>query len=126
MTTNFITPPDFVNDPNHSILLIDASPVDVETLAFLCAGHNESFNVYLYQAEMQDVEWLNTAASKSDAIIINTEETSISATKDMLCGLPTAYHYGPKNFLNTDRTHSSVLDYFITRANDRKHSIDPL
>jgi hypothetical protein len=33
MISNFITPPDFVDDDQHTITIIDADPVDVETLA---------------------------------------------------------------------------------------------
>lgn len=124
MTTNFITPPDFVEDPNHNILLVDVDPVDVETLAFLCANHDESFNVYLYKEDTNNVEWLNQAALLADAIIVNTIETGLSSIKDRFVDAPKTYHYGPKNFLNNSRRHNSVLDYFIQRANERKQSSD--
>lgn len=120
MTTNFITPPDIVDDPNHNILLIDVSPDDVETLAFLCAGHNEAFNVYLFNFEMPDQSWLTKVAEFADAIVVNTNETALSPLKDVLAMLPKSYYYGPKNFANNDQKHSTVLEYFINRANERK------
>ena len=126
MTTNFITPPDFVDDPNHNILLVDTDPVDVETLAFLCAGHDESFNVYLYKADMEQVDWLNAAVERADAVIVNTDINDFSPIKDKLVDLTKTYYYGPKNFLNSTRKHATVLEYFINRANDRKHSTDSL
>jgi hypothetical protein len=126
MTTNFITPPDFVDEPNHSVLLIDVDPVDVETLAFLCAGHDEAFNVYLYRTEFDDIAWLTKAASQVDAIIINTEDSTLSSTKDLLIGLPKTYYYGPKTFLNEDRKYTNVLDYFIQRSHERKHPTNSL
>lgn len=126
MTTNFITPPDFVEDANHSILLIDVDPVDVETLAFLCAGHDEAFNVYLYSVELDDVNWLTKAAGQVDAIVVNTANTDLSPIKDLFVGSEKTYHYGPKNFLNNDRKYTNVLEYFINRAHERKHSTDPL
>lgn len=120
MTTNFITPPDFVEDPNFTIVLIDVDPADVETLAFLCAGHDESFNVYLYKEDMNDLLYLNSCVDRSDAVIINTVENGLSPTKDLLADLPKAHHYGPKRFLNNARNYENVFDYFIQRANERK------
>lgn len=126
MTTNFITPPDFVDDPNHSILLIDVDPVDVETLAFLCAGHDEAFNVYLYNEDLDDINWLTRAAGQVDAIVVNTTNNSLSPIKDLFVGSPKSYHYGQKNFLNNDRKYNNVLEYFIKRAHERNNSTNPL
>lgn len=120
MTTNFITPPDFVEDKQHTILLIDVDVVDVETLAHLCATHDESFNVYLYKEDMNNVQWLRDVAYKSDVIIINTEENSLTPIKDEYVDLMKSYHYGPKNFLANDRKLPSIYEYFVNRANERK------
>lgn len=125
-TTNFITPPDFVDDKQHTILLIDVDPVDVETLAYLCGGHNESFNIYLYKADMLNLAWLDEAAAKSDAIIINTVENDLSRIKDAYATKENAYHYGPKHFLNNKRQQNTVLDYFVNRAHDQSSTISAL
>ena len=119
-TTNFITPPDFVDEPKHTILLIDVDPVDVETLAYLCSGHNESFNIYLYKEDMANLPWLDEAAAKADVIIINTEPNGLSGIKDAYATKTHAYHYGPKHFLKNDRKFDTVLDYFVTRAQQNK------
>lgn len=120
MTTNFITPPDYVEDRQHTLLLIDVEPSDVETLAHLCATHDESFNVYLYKEDLNDLKWMRDVAYRADAIIINTVQTGISNDKDMLVDLTKSYHYGPKNFLNNNRKLSSVYEYFVNRAHERK------
>lgn len=117
-TTNFITPPDFVTEINHTILLIDVDPVDVETLAFLCGSHNESFNVYLYKEDLANLTWLDDAAAKADVIIINTVPNELSGVKDAYATHENAYHYGPKNFLNNTRKYDTVLDYFVNRAQE--------
>ena len=119
MTTNFITPPDFVDDPNHSILLIVVDPVDVETLAHLCAGHDESFNIYLYKEDMNETAWLDKCAARVDAIIVNTMENEFSTVKDKLIDLTKTHYYGPKNFLNNNHRYVNFLEYFINRANVR-------
>lgn len=120
MTTNFVTPPDFVDDPNHTVLLIDADPVDAETLAHLCAGHDEAFNIYLYKADMHQLSWLDIAVLKADVILINSEENNISPIKDKIATLSKSFHYGPKHFLNNTRTIANVYEYFIKRSNERK------
>ena len=120
MTTNFITPPDFVEDKQHTILLIDVDVVDVETLAHLCATHDESFNIYLYKEDMNDLKWLSDAAYKADVLIINTEDNSLSSIKDGYVDLVKSYHYGPKNFLANERKLPNIYEYFVNRANERK------
>ena len=120
MTTNFITPPDFVEDSQHTILLIDVDPVDVETLAHLCANHDEPFNVYLYKADMNNLKWMGDAAYRSDIIIINTIENELSPEKDPLVDLLKTHHYGQKNFLNNSRKLHNIYEYFVNRANERK------
>jgi hypothetical protein len=117
-TTNFITPPDFVDEPNHTILLIDVDPVDVETLAFLCGSHSESFNVYLYKEDLNNTSWLEEAAKRADTIILNTIENGLSDLKKLYALRETAYHYGPVQY-NAQRNHQTVLDYFVIRANDK-------
>jgi hypothetical protein len=124
-TTNFITPPDFVDEPNHTILLIDVDPVDVETLAFLCGSHNESFNVYLYKEDLNNLPWLEEAVDKADAIIINTVTNGISGIKEFYATSKIAYHYGPRD-LGNERKHQTVLDYFVNRANELKSVTDTI
>ena len=122
MTTNIITEPDYVDDQNHTVLLVDIATNDIETLAFLCSNHDEEFNLYCYQEPMNNVEWLKSVALRADAIIVNTEINALSPLKDRLVDSPKAYYYGPKNFFNNNRKYNNVLDYFIQRANERKHS----
>ena len=126
MTTNIISPPDFVDDPNHSVLLVDVSYDDLATLAHLCSVHDESFNIYWYPSFANNIDWMNSVALRADAIIVNTEINEFSPIKDRLVDAPKTWHYGPKNFLNNSRKYHNVLDYFIQRANERKHSNDTL
>lgn len=112
MHSNFVTPPDFVNEPLHTILLVDASWEDLERVAMLCKSVGTDFNVYAYHSGMGNTEWMLEAALKSDAIIVNTEPTESSAVKDRLVDRPNAYHYGPKNFLNNRRV-GNPQEYII-------------
>jgi len=45
--SNFITPPDFVEDDFHTVTVVDASPKDVELLGQIAKGTNNAYNVYL-------------------------------------------------------------------------------
>ena len=57
--SNFITPPDIVDDDKHSILLIDVAQDDVLKIAAWCSQSTKEYNVYLYNCEMNDKDWLN-------------------------------------------------------------------
>lgn len=126
MTTNIISPPDFVDYPNHTVLLVDTSYEDLELLAHLCSVHEENFNIYWYPAGANNLDWMNAVAYRADVILVSTEPNEFSFIKDRMAVLDKAYHYGPKNFLNNNRKLDSLLNYFIQRANERKESNNTL
>lgn len=113
MHSNFVTPPDFVSDPLHTILLVDATPEELERVAMICKVIGTDFNVYAYRADMQNVEWLLEAALRADVIIVNTDPSDCSTLKDRLANRPNAYYYGSKNFLDNDRRIGNPQEYII-------------
>jgi hypothetical protein len=113
MHSNFITPPDFVNEPLHTVLLIDPTWQELESIAVLCKTSGTDFNVYVYDDTMNDIDWLLSAAQQADTIIVNTTPTACSPTKDRLIDLPRTYYYGPKNFLSNQKQIAHPQDYFI-------------
>lgn len=117
--TNFITAPDFVDAGQHTILLVDVDPDDIETLAHLCSGYSEAFNVYLYYAANDDIQWLTRAAALADTIIVNTIQNELSNIKDTYIVQGRTMYYGPKTFQNGTKCRT-VLDYFANRENERK------
>ena len=127
MISNFVTPPDFVSDEQHTVTIIDADPVDVETLAVLCSGDEESYNIYLYKEDMNNTDWLDAAVARSHVLIVCTDENTLSPVKDRLAERGNACYYGAKNFLSNPNKVSGILDYFVMRANERKqHTTDTL
>jgi hypothetical protein len=118
--SNFITPPDFVDEKKHTVLLIDVHADDVQTLAMFCKTSPEFFNVYLYNYQMASEDWFGEARDRADAIIINTEVNTFSSIKDLLAELPTAWYYGPKSFLKNPNRIKSPIDYFIQYSNNLK------
>ena len=45
--SNFITPPDFVDDELQTITVVDATPDDLQLLGKMTQEHDECFNIYL-------------------------------------------------------------------------------
>jgi hypothetical protein len=111
--SNFITPPDFTTDNFHTVLLVDVSWEDVEKLALYCKSSEISFNVYLYDSTMADVDWFMLAHTKADAVIINSTPSEFSHIKDKLAIADNAYYYGDKNFLMNTKRINDPIDYFI-------------
>lgn len=113
--SNLITPPDFIEpSARHSVLLIDPEWADVENIALFLKTSKNSFDVYLYrEQEMKDTEWLTSAITRVDAVVINTDTTEISLIKDKLAVEPTSWYYGSKNFLMNKNRVEKPIDYFV-------------
>lgn len=111
-TSNIITPPDFINDGSHSVLMIDPVQAEVEAVALYCSSVDVVFNIYVYLAEMNDTEWLVNVLPRVDAVIINTVPNGISGIKDKIAVQPNAYYYGPKRFLMNPKQVKNTIEYF--------------
>lgn len=115
MYSNFITPPDYIEEDKHTVLLIDATAEDVQRLALLCKEGTADFNIYLYQTG-DDADWLNQVIDRSNAIIVNTFADENSELKEFLQLQPHTYFYG------YNKTIESVQKYFIDYIlNVRQH-----
>lgn len=108
--SNFITPPDFVNDKLHTVTIIDATPEEVILLGKFCQYSEQCFNIYLYRLEMQNFDWLEKAILLSDAIIINNERDDFTN----YLKLDKVYYYGTKNYLSPAHKVNNLLQYFET------------
>jgi hypothetical protein len=115
--SNIITPPDFVDEPKHTVLVIDADAGHIQAIGAFLKNSDNYFNIYLYHGDMGNTEWFTQARDRADAFIINTEKNTFSTIKDLLAELPNAYYYGPKNFLRNKNQLSSPVDYFTNFNN---------
>jgi hypothetical protein len=111
--SNFITPPDFVQDQFHTVTVVNATLEEVELLGRMCKGSDDQFNIYLYRSEMNDTEWLDRAVELSDAVIVNTSTRDPVA--DQLCTLDKTYYYGPHTFMTESIKVDTVFQYFAVR-----------
>jgi len=121
VVSNIITPPDFVYNANSNVVAIDPSESDVESIAYYLKSSPLRVNLYVYDStESNDPEWLETAIARSDALLINTADSSISQRKDKLAVDKKAYHYGAKRFLmSMDRHLESPIEYFIKQISPK-------
>lgn len=111
--SNFVTPPDFVNDEFPSVLIIDADWMDIENIALWCKTAPVNLNIYIYSDIMLDEEWLAGAINSVDIIILNTQKSAVDHIKNQLLKGPKTWYYGEHTFLANDRKLNTPLDYFV-------------
>jgi hypothetical protein len=113
MPSNIITPPDFVENENTNILIIDAELGDIENITLYLQTCFQYYNVYLYRDVMLDPDWLTRAIQLASSIIINTEESACQSAKNQLLQDPRTWYYGPQQFLGNRQKLSRPLEYFL-------------
>ena len=113
MHSNFITPPDFIENDLPTVLVVDASWDDVEILALYCQTSNYVYNIYLYQDIMFDLEWLNQAAERAHAIVMNSESSGCTQEKNKFLKDSITWYYGPNRYLGNSNQLPSLIDFFI-------------
>jgi hypothetical protein len=118
--SNFITPPDFVDEPKHTVLLIDVVDDQVQSIGMFCKHTTAEFNVYLYNADMDNMTWFSQAVDHADIIIVNTIPNKFSPLKDIIAESPKACYYGPKTQFKNPRRINNPIDYFIEYADTSK------
>lgn len=116
MYSNYITPPDFVDDKLHTITVIDASIDDVELLAKYTQQSDEDYNIYLYRNEMNDLPWLAAAMNKSDSVIVNIDNSNWLD----LCRTSKVFYYGNIDILSPSIKITNIMEYFVRRKNLNK------
>jgi hypothetical protein len=84
MHSNFVTPPDYI----ESILIIGATAAEAQTCAETLKNTGKSYNVYFYNEEMNDVEWLNKIMFRVDTILLQEDQLKYT--------VPTPIGFGPK------------------------------
>jgi hypothetical protein len=112
--SNFITPPDFVDDDSRpSVIVIDAAWDDIEVLALWCKTADRSYNIYIYSDVMLDEEWLVNSINRCQYVILNTEDSDVTHIKNKLIKAPNCWYYGPKKFLANSQRINRPIDWFL-------------
>ena len=122
--SNLITPPDFVKSKNYSVVLVDPTWVEVDTVALYLQSVPRVFNVYIYKAEMDNEEWLYQSVIKSDTVVVNTVNTTCSESfKSKLASNPKNFYYGPTLYaMNTKNQIWAPVDFFVNFTQQPKEN----
>lgn len=72
MHSNFITPPDII----QTILIVDATADQIEAVADKCRDAETSYNIYMYRADMNELNWLVDVSKKAD-VILKQEDSEV-------------------------------------------------
>lgn len=82
--SRFITYPSTVEtDTNHKVVLIDASKEELAQLERFLQTSRTNFDVYLYQGDSYDLEWLNYVSTDAELILIN-DVSQVKITPDSI------------------------------------------
>jgi hypothetical protein len=114
MYSNFVTPPDFVDEYKHTVTIIDATEKEVELLTSIAKNSYEDYNFYLYRSEMNDLSWLSSAIARSAAVIINfdkCENTDFFKNDNV-------FYYGQMHIISPAKRIGSLVDYFSQLKKD--------
>lgn len=65
MHSNFITPPDYI----ETVLVVDATEEQIRHLGTLVQDGSVSYNVYFYNAVMNNQEWFERVQAKADVVL---------------------------------------------------------
>lgn len=70
--SRFITYPSKVNkSANHTVVLIDPDIEDIERVGLFCKTSIKDYDIYLYNGESSDLEWLYSLDDLADKLLIN-------------------------------------------------------
>lgn len=116
MHSNFITPPDFVNEDLETITVINAELHEIESLAKLCENTDPQYNIYLYRSEMNDVEWLHKAVEISKSVIIRSVDPSL----DYICDNEKTIYYGDRILISRAAKIPNLLHFFVNNLIESK------
>jgi len=68
MYSNFITPPDYV----QSVIIFDATEDEIKQVADAVKDLPQPYNLYFYNAEMNNLEWLIMVVNRVDVALART------------------------------------------------------
>lgn len=88
MHSNFITPPDLV----ETVLIVDATEEQITHCADACRESDHVYNVYFYQKEMDNPDWLVTAYNRADTVL---------QYEDSMVPILRPIKFGPNQILKT-------------------------
>jgi|688.fasta_scaffold405477_4 hypothetical protein len=87
--SRFITYPSTVDKIRDTVIVIDIKPADFIVLTDFLKSTDSDFDVYLYDGESHDLEWLNHVTKDCDHVLID------DASQVRISPESTNVRYGP-------------------------------
>ena len=82
--SRFITAPDIVDKQTYTVTLVDPTPEDIERVGLYCATLDTNYDIYLYNGDYGDLQYLQKLSERSDKVLINeTSKVVISGSKNV-------------------------------------------
>lgn len=69
--SRFITAPDIVEKQTYTVTLIDPSTEEIERVGLYCAAIDKDYDIYLYNGDYGDLQYLQELSNRSDKVLIN-------------------------------------------------------
>lgn len=98
--SRIITYPSIVTkSANHTVVLIDTSEQDIENVALFLGASAHNYDVYLYQNDQSDLQWLSGITANADRVVIEQSSTvTVQNSSAVIVG--------------SDQQYQTALDYF--------------
>ena len=74
MPSNLITFPHAIHDP-ESLLIVNATESDIETLAVWLSSQDTEYNIHLYNSEPESAPWSHNIAAMVKTVIVNDDQS---------------------------------------------------
>ena len=126
---NLITPPDSLFNSNISYLLVKPSTKLKIQFQTILSAIDEEINVYIYDTDVIDIQWMLNAANNVDVIIVDIDNCD-PVTKNFISLLLSLSitHYltedeaTPWNLISRNRIYN--LDWLVEQINAAKEAED--
>jgi hypothetical protein len=117
--SNFITPPDFVDEVKHTVVMVNATEGDIQALGMFCKTAVAYFNIYFYNHAMNNPAWFDQVLTRADAVVINYLVDIPAADQKRLFSSNKTWYYGPSEVVGSAHHVDTPLDYFINYVENR-------
>lgn len=82
MNSRIITYPDIVaREQNHTVVLIDINWEDITRCGTFCARSEKNYDLYIYNEDCDDLQWLSEITKRADRILIQ-EQSKVYVLND--------------------------------------------
>lgn len=119
--SHIITPPDYLDNDNLKVLLVDVDPDDLVQMQLLVSGVDLGVDLYLFGDRHEDSGWLDRVSAQADSILINLDDPDHRLLKKALLADPKTFHIGQAP--DETRQVASAVEYLARLINERKQSI---